>query len=131
MKIVIIIFSLFFCSINVNGQEDRCISLCSRYYNLDPKMLDIWRLDTNGCKKERGFYAQSLEKNGLLIGMPKKLFLLFFGNPDLITEDVIYTYGVNSDCDKSKNKLPDSGFMNLLVLFNDDKVKSVIRQITE
>jgi hypothetical protein len=94
-------------------------------------MLSVWRADTNGCKQKRGAYARDLEKNKLLIGMPKKLFLLFFGNPDSKTDEGICIYGINSDCDKAMKRLPDTGFMNLLILFNDDKVKLVTIQITE
>ena len=94
-------------------------------YKLRADILFDWKLDSNGCKKLRGKYAKELEENKYLIGMPKKVFLKHFGNPDYINDTEIYIYVVNANCDNKLNIIEDHPSMKLVFLFKDDKLSHI------
>ena len=124
MKQVTFLIALFLVSTTCYSQ-DTSYQKSFDSYNLTKEMLRTWKDDPNGCKKKREFFARDLESNKLLIGIPKKLFITFFGEPDEISESriYIYIYRVNSDCDSKSNLVTEH--MNILVLFTDEKVQSV------
>ena len=129
MKKGIAVFIVFFITLNAIGQDTTCIYKLSQYYNLDVKMLRIWRSDISGCLKKRGAYARDLQQNKSLISMPKNLFFLFFGHPDMSTYEGVCIYYLHSDCDKARKKLPNGDGMNLIVLFEQGSLKSINIQI--
>lgn len=129
MKKGITVFIVFFITLNAIGQDTTCIFKLGQYYNLDVKMLRIWHSDTSGCQKKRGGYARDLQQNKSLINMPQKLFFLFFGHPDMSTNEGVCIYYLHSDCDLVRKKLPNGDGMNLIVLFEDGALKSINIQI--
>lgn len=130
MKSLIICCSLFICA-HISYCQDSSIRKLYTEYNLRSEIFETWKLDTNGCKMLRGAYTTELEANKHLIGMPKNIFLQLFGNPDYISDKVIYTYVVNAKCDNKKKILEDIPRMELIVLFKNNKLDYIGKLVVD
>ena len=82
-------------SVNANAysqDENYLRKNISSFYGLNNKELELWRKDINGCMGFREKFVDTLPNNKLIIGMPKKLFFILFGKPDLTnSSEEIYT----------------------------------------
>ncbi|MBS1509723.1 MAG: hypothetical protein JST86_02685 [Bacteroidetes bacterium] len=138
MKAIVFALAILFCNpLNIfsqSKQDSLCLKryIC-KYYKLDEKTIREWNEDSTGCNQKRIKHLVSLEENNLLIGMPKDLFCLLFGTPNQIKNDsneCDYIYYVTITCDSKNRRITDSEFMNLVVVFKDDKVALLIKQIS-
>lgn len=129
-KLSFFVILLFFCVFSAYSQNN-CVDSLLNFYGLDFKIINQWKNDTNGCKRIRVRYVHDLETNQLLVGMPKKLFILFFGDADSKVDEEFFNYNVNVKCDPLLRAVKDSELMSLVVLFKDDKVISISSRITE
>jgi hypothetical protein len=134
MKVIIIVVChfLFASTALVFGQDINLIrNSLGKYYGLGGKSLIEWRNDSTGCNGKRSNSLSEIFDNKLLIGMPKDLFLVFFGNPNRIDKDgEVFIYYVTITCDKSKKQINNTEYFYLIVGFKDGKVELIERQIT-
>jgi hypothetical protein len=118
MNIFVVIFFLFLFPNIVCGQNEVLLRKeLPKYYNLNDSALQVWRADSNGCKNLRGQYARSLIDDSLLIGMPVKIVLLLFGNPNGKipsddAKDSVYVYWCETTCNANNKVVPnEEGYM--------------------
>lgn len=128
------IFFLLAAIINIDAyaQDSNCIKKSIPiFYGLDSKQLSFWRKDKNGCLGYREKYIDSIKKNNLIIGMPKKLFFILFGRADVVNDaDAIYIYYSGCKCDRSMNHLEDSDVTQVICRFSNGKLISIDFSIT-
>ena len=117
---------------NVYSQDSSFINKnISSFYGLNSRELELWRKDINGCKSFRSKLVDTLPKNKLIIGMPKKLFFILFGKPDITnSQDEIYTYYSGCTCDKEGKHLKNTEFIMMIFLFVDGKLFSLSYSMT-
>jgi len=124
-KIISFTLILFFCA-NLYSQELKYVrNTISRYYKLDPKTVNLWVKDLNGCKGFRSFFVDKLTKNKLLIGMPQDLFFDLFGKADFIGEDGIFIYFSGCKCDNKLKRIPETDFTQIVFQFKEGKLFSI------
>ncbi|MES2850560.1 MAG: hypothetical protein V4685_15985 [Bacteroidota bacterium] len=120
-----ILLILFF-SINTIAYSQGNLKLekqIASLYDLNDSLLRIWRADINGCKRERVLIVDSLLANKYIIGMPEKVFLLLFGNPEVYNPEGILTYGIGfTFCDGANKKTEDATGKELVVFIDEGKI---------
>ncbi|MEO7306608.1 MAG: hypothetical protein ABIR78_02410 [Ferruginibacter sp.] len=130
-KAILMSFFLFAIMSCLSAQDIGYIrKYLGKYYLLNEKKLSDWRNDSTGCNRKRIGYLEGIFDNKMLIGMPKSLFLVFFGKPNLITKEGDFTYFVTIECDKNKKQIPDKDYYYLIVVFKDNKVELFVDRVT-
>jgi hypothetical protein len=127
-KILFLILFIVMHSIHVFSQDTDCIRKnIPVLYGLDGWQLKLWRCDSNGCWGNRSVYVyEVLKKEKNIIGMPKALFFILFGNPDRYNhKDELYSYYSDAKCDGNNKHLDDSGFKIIVFEFVDGKLFSI------
>jgi hypothetical protein len=131
-KIIVICYIVFMGGASVSAQDINLIrKSLGKYYGLDGKSVLEWRNDSTGCRGKRSSSISEIMDNKLIIGMPKSLFVVFFGNPNRIGADgEAFIYYVTITCDKNNRQVNDTEYFYLVVFFKDGKVEVIERQIT-
>lgn len=133
MKNIICSFLFLICLCKgVKSQDIICLrNNLPQFYKLEKSKLEFWRKDINGCFSYRKPILDSLVKNKALIGMPKSLFIILFGKPDVVSKkNDVFIYYVNCKCDKNNKHLDDSDVIQAIFIFVYDKLDSIEGSMT-
>lgn len=107
---------------SVIAQKSRSESKLANSYGLNDSLLKIWRQDKFGCKQKRISLIDSLFKKDILIGMPKREFMILFGNPDKISSDGTFIYKNVGNCDSNNKPVKETISLDVGVYFKNEKV---------
>lgn len=91
-------------------------------YGLSDSLLKIWRQDKFGCQQKRIKIIDSLFKEDKIIGIPKRAFLIMFGNPDEVSPDGTIIYKNVKKCNSNGIPSSDTISLDMGVIFNKEKV---------
>lgn len=124
MRIRIIFLGLVLClslSTQVKAQNDSCLTKgMAVAYGINDSLLQIWRSDKYGCSKRRIGIVDSLFKLEQLMNIPKKAFLILYGNPDKYQQGGTLVYRNVMHCDKNKNAEIETNSLDIAIFFKND-----------
>ena len=115
--VIIVLFSKF------SIAQSSCLEdNLGKVYGIDDSLLKIWRMDKFGCDQNRIRIIDSVFKDDILIGIPKKAFLLMFGTPDEITTEGALIYKSVKECSVSKTPVKGTISLGMTVVFQKEKL---------
>ena len=125
-RILIIIILVTLASVDSYSQDINCIRKIATLYSLNATKMELWRSGRNGCFGNRCDYYDSIYKNKMIIGMPKKLFDILFGKPDRKSDTGdSYTYECCNTCNKKGEITSDGTEVSVAFFFVDGKLVEI------
>lgn len=123
IKLIFFITLLFLLRFTSYSQSCSCVQKeISKLYALNDSLLSIWRGDQHGCLQKRINIIDSIFIKDILVGMPKSVFLLLYGEPDRVTQEGVLVYENVNECINNKQPTKETYGIEMTIIFIDNKL---------